>query len=621
MNEIEVKKVSNKRIKQFVGMCGFALCMVGAVAPASATSFAPLALFTQGPLVAHAAETVNLDNSSKSAFINSLAPIAQQVASENDLYPSVLIAQASLESNFGTSGLAVAPNYNLFGIKGTYNGNSVSMLTWEERADGTYYQTTAAFRKYANHEESIRDYAAFFNSNSWSRTYYYRVFRSHTNTYLDSTAALAGTYATDSSYAVKLNSIISQYNLTQYDGESTNTGPVVGNTKEVTHTVVSGDSLWLISARYGSTVAQIMEWNGLSSNVIYVGQTLTVSKPKETAPAPEIVTETGTETDAVTKPVTTQKTHTVVSGDYLIKIGTAYGVSVAQLKEWNNLTGDIIFVGQNLKVSAPIAAPVEPVTPPVETVVTPEAPAPTTPTTTVGQTYKVVSGDTLYGVATKNGVSVAQLKEWNSLSSDLIFVGQTLKVSAPTAAPVKPATPPVETVVTPEAPAPTIPTTTVGQTYKVVSGDTLYGIATKNGVSVAQIQEWNALSGSTIYVGQVLKVSAPTQTVAPVEVKETIHKVVKGDTLAALARTYKTTVDAIKTWNGLTSNTIYIGQTLIVEKTETVVNQETTKSYTVKSGDTLWKVAMNNNTTVANLKKLNNLSTVVIYTGQSLKVA
>ena len=543
MNEIEVKKVSNKRIKQFVGMCGFALCMVGAVAPASATSFAPLALFTQGPLVAHAAETVNLDNSSKSAFINSLAPIAQRVASENDLYPSVLIAQASLESNFGTSGLAVAPNYNLFGIKGTYNGNSVSMLTWEERADGTYYQTTAAFRKYANHEESIRNYATFFNSNSWSRTYYYRVFRSHTNTYLDSTAALAGTYATDSSYAVKLNSIISQYNLTQYDGESTNTGPVVGNTKEVTHTVVSGDSLWLISARYGSTVAQIMEWNGLSSNVIYVGQTLTVSKPKETAPAPEIVTETGTETDAVTKPVTTQKTHTVVSGDYLIKIGTAYGVSVAQLKEWNNLTGDIIFVGQNLKVSAPIAAPVEPVTPPVET------------------------------------------------------------------------------VVTPEAPAPTIPTTTVGQTYKVVSGDTLYGIATKNGVSVAQIQEWNALSGSTIYVGQVLKVSAPTQTVAPVEVKETIHKVVKGDTLAALARTYKTTVDAIKTWNGLNSNTIYIGQNLIVEKTETVVKQETTKSYTVKSGDTLWKVAMNNDTTVANLKKLNNLSTVVIYTGQSLKVS
>lgn len=621
MNEIEVKKVSNKRIKQFVGMCGFALCMVGAVAPASATSFSPLALFTQGPLVAHAAETVNLDNSSKAAFVNSLAPIAQQVASENDLYPSVLIAQASLESNFGTSGLAVAPNYNLFGIKGTYNGNSVSMLTWEERADGTYYQTTAAFRKYANHEESIRDYAAFFNSNSWSRTYYYRVFRSHTNTYLDSTAALAGTYATDSSYAVKLNSIISQYNLTQYDGESTNTGTVIDNTKEVTHTVVSGDSLWLISARYGSTVAQIMEWNGLSSNVIYVGQTLTVAKPTVTEPAPVVVPETGTGTGTVTTPVTTQKTHIVVSGDYLIKIGTAYGVSVAQLKEWNNLSGDIIFAGQTLKVSAPTAAPVEPVTPPVETVVTPEAPAPTTPTTTVGQTYKVVSGDTLYGVATKNGVSVAQLKEWNSLSSDLIFVGQTLKVSSPTIAPAEPATPPVETVVTPEAPAPTAPTTTVGQTYKVVSGDTLYKIAAKNGISVAQIQEWNTLSGSIIYVGQVLNVSAPTQAAAPVEAKETIHKVVKGDTLAALARTYKTTVDAIKTWNGLNSNTIYIGQNLIVEKTETVVKQETTKSYTVKSGDTLWKVAMNNDTTVANLKKLNNLSTVVIYTGQSLKVS
>lgn len=618
MNEIEVKKVSNKRIKQFVGVCGFALCMVGAVAPASATSFAPLAFFTQGPLVAHAAETVNLDNGSKAAFVNSLAPIAQQVAGENDLYPSVLIAQASLESNFGTSGLAVAPNYNLFGIKGTYNGNSVSMLTWEERADGTYYQTTAAFRKYANHEESIRNYAAFFNSNSWSRTYYYRVFRSHTNSYLDSTAALAGTYATDSSYAVKLNSIISQYNLTQYDGESTNTGTVIDNTKEVSHTVVSGDSLWLISARYGSTVAQIMEWNGLSSNIIHVGQTLTVAKPTVTEPAPVVVPETGT--DTVTSPVATQKTYTVVSGDYLIKIGTAYGVSVSQLIEWNDLDGDRIFVGQSLKVSAPtVVQPAESVPAPVAPVVTPETPAPTAPTTTVGQTYKVVSGDTLYRVATKNGISVAQLKEWNGLTSDLIFVGQNLKVSATIVAPVETVTAPV--VVTPESPAPTTPTTTGGQTYKIVSGDTLYKIAAKNGISVAQIQEWNTLSGSTIYVGQVLNVSAPTQAAAPVEAKETIHKVAKGDTLAALARTYKTTVDTIKTWNGLNSNTIYIGQNLIVEKTETVVKQETTKSYTVKSGDTLWKVAMNNDTTVANLKKLNNLSTVVIYTGQSLKVS
>lgn len=67
--------------------------------------------------------------SSQQAFINEIGNSAAAVANSNDMYASVMIAQALLESSYGSSGLASAPNYNLFGVKGSYNGQSVYMPT------------------------------------------------------------------------------------------------------------------------------------------------------------------------------------------------------------------------------------------------------------------------------------------------------------------------------------------------------------------------------------------------------------------------------------------------------------------------------------------------------------
>lgn len=146
------------------------------------------------------------------AFINQIAGSAQSIAQSNDLYASVMIAQAVHESASGTSALGIPPYHNLFGIKGTYNGNSVTMKTWEDDGNGNAYYIDDAFRAYPSWADSLADYAMVLSS-----SYYNGVHKSVAGNYQNATAALTGTYATDTSYNSKLNRIISKYNLTQYD--------------------------------------------------------------------------------------------------------------------------------------------------------------------------------------------------------------------------------------------------------------------------------------------------------------------------------------------------------------------------------------------------------------------
>ena len=154
-------------------------------------------------------------------FIQSIAGYAQQLAVENDLYASVMIAQAIVESGWGQSALASHPNYNLFGIKGNYNGQSVTFPTLEY-LNGKWVTIQAAFRKYPSYRESLQDNAKILKTTSFqSGVYYYSgAWRSNTKTYKDATAWLTGRYATDPNYGTKLNNIIATYNLTQYDSVS-----------------------------------------------------------------------------------------------------------------------------------------------------------------------------------------------------------------------------------------------------------------------------------------------------------------------------------------------------------------------------------------------------------------
>lgn len=341
------------------------------------------------------------------SFIDSIAPAAKDIAAKNDLYASVMIGQAILESGYGTSTLSKAPNYNLFGIKGAYNGQSVTVNTQEDDGNGNMSTISAKFRKYPSVAASLQDYANILhNGTSWAPLYYQGTWKSVAPTYADATAALTGTYATDTKYNIKVNSIIERYGLTAYDTGGSPSRPADANNNAKTYKVVSGDNLSKIAKKYKVTVANLKSWNGLKSDTIYVGQVLKVSAGTVT-PAP---------TPAPPANNTTTTTYTVVSGDNLTKIAKKYKVTVANLKSWNNLKSDTIYVGQKLKVSKATSSTAS------------KASTSSSSSSSSAKTYTVKKGDTLWSIAKKNKTTVDKLSKLNKLHSSTIYIGQKLKL-------------------------------------------------------------------------------------------------------------------------------------------------------------------------------------------------
>ncbi len=157
-------------------------------------------------------------NESVESFIRKIGESARKVGQENDLYASVMIAQAILESASGQSELAQAPNYNLFGIKGKHNGKGVSFVTQEDLGNGALYTTQATFRQYESYEDSLNDYAKLLKEGvTGNHQFYSGVWKTNAKTYQEATKFLTGRYATDTSYDKKLNGLIQTYDLTTYD--------------------------------------------------------------------------------------------------------------------------------------------------------------------------------------------------------------------------------------------------------------------------------------------------------------------------------------------------------------------------------------------------------------------
>lgn len=161
--------------------------------------------------------------------------------------------------------------------------------------------------------------------------------------------------------------------------------------------------------------------------------------------------------------------------------------------------------------------------------------------------------------------------------------------------------------------------TSTNKTYTVKSGDTLYSIARTYGVTVSALAAANNITNySLIYVGQVLIIPTTTVTPPTTTVKYTVKS---GDTLYKIATMYNTTVAKIAAANNIANvNSIYVGQVLVIPGT-TVTPPTTTVKYTVKSGDTLYKIATMYNTTVAKIAAANNITNVsLISVGQVLTI-
>ncbi|WP_461243011.1 glucosaminidase domain-containing protein [Secundilactobacillus muriivasis] len=150
-------------------------------------------------------------------FISTLSTPVKTVANQYKLYPSVMMAQAALESGWGTSQLSTSAN-NYFGVKGSYNGQSVTMSTAEYDANGQLYYTNAAFKKYPSVQESMVDNAQLLrNGTAWDSSYYSGTWRENAATYQDAANALTGKYATAPTYGTSLINLIQTYGLSTLD--------------------------------------------------------------------------------------------------------------------------------------------------------------------------------------------------------------------------------------------------------------------------------------------------------------------------------------------------------------------------------------------------------------------
>lgn len=162
------------------------------------------------------------------------------------------------------------------------------------------------------------------------------------------------------------------------------------------------------------------------------------------------------------------------------------------------------------------------------------------------------------------------------------------------------------------------PNDLITNTYVVQKGDTLYSIANKLGTTVSELKKENNLTSNTLQIGEVLRI--PTKEIY--EEEENIYIVKKGDSLYSIANKYNTTVDELKRINNLTSNILSIGQVLKLpnDKANNVEKEENTISYTVKKGDSLYSIARKYDTTIDRIKDLNNLTTNLLSIGQVLLI-
>ena len=151
------------------------------------------------------------------------------------------------------------------------------------------------------------------------------------------------------------------------------------------------------------------------------------------------------------------------------------------------------------------------------------------------------------------------------------------------------------------------------QNYTVKQGDTLWSIAKKYNINVTDLKKANRLKSSNLKLGQILQIPILNE----IAKEDNIYVVKKGDTLYKIAQNFGTTVNDIIKTNNLTKTLLNIGQVLEIPIN---INNASKNFYIIKAGDTLYKIANDNNTTVSQIKLLNNLNTDILSIGQKIKL-
>jgi len=335
--------------------------------------------------------------------------------------------------------------------------------------------------------------------------------------------------------------------------------------------VQRGDTLGAIASRHRVGVDALRQANGIRGNTIYPGQTLRVPGAAGS-----------TTVAAATRPAT----YRVQRGDSLGGIGRRFGVSVDSLRAANNLRGTVIHPGQELRIPGGGAA----------------ATVASSAGSGWGGTYTVRRGDNLGAIASRHGVSVADLRTANNLRGTTIYPSQQLRVpgGAASTASAAPAT---------------------AATYTVRRGDTLGSIASRHGTTVDRLRSANNLRGTTIHPGQELRVPGAA-TAAATSSGPTTYTVRSGDTLGGIAHRHGVTPDLLRSANGIRGNLIHPGQRLTIPGGATqVAAAREPIVHLVARGDTLWDIARRYQVPVRDLATYNAISVnQTLRLGQELRV-
>ncbi|MGG3030059.1 peptidoglycan endopeptidase LytF [Bacillus stercoris] len=336
---------------------------------------------------------------------------------------------------------------------------------------------------------------------------------------------------------------------------------IVGTTLAVTPAeaatikVKSGDSLWKLAQTYNTSVAALTSANHLSTTVLSIGQTLTI---------PGSNSGTSSTSSSTTKK-SGSSVYTVKSGDSLWLIANEYKMTVQELKKLNGLSSDLIRAGQKLKVSGTVSSSSSSSTKSnsnkSSSSSSKSSSNKSSSSSSATGTYKVQLGDSLWKIANKVNMSIAELKVLNNLKSDTIYVNQVLKTKSSGSD--------TSSKDTSSKPNQNSATTK----YTVKSGDSLWKIANNYNLTVQQIRNVNNLKSDVLYVGQVLKLTG-------------------------------------KASSGTSSSS----------SSSSNASSGTTTTYTVKSGDSLWVIAQKFNVTAQQIREKNNLKTDVLQVGQKLVI-